>query len=479
CRLRLVAYHLSRGDQLAAAKNVSALLALGPSTVAKAVQRACLWPVEHRRWLAEAILPLTDEMPLRRPAAPAEADIAQRLEWVLRLDPEQREALVMSAEIHYRHGNHRRAAADLERALALVAAIDGGSYWEYYYLGQIMCALDRYAEAEKYFRAAARMIPRLPDPWYGLIDALERQAKYRDAIAVACRILLLERTADFEARMQALLRRGRLFGWLGRKDLALRDIEAAMAFWPGKADEPQALLIKARALVLSDLVAEALPLLERLIAADPGCAEYHLLRAQACQDAGLTSEAAAAYRQAMACGAQTATVLNNFAWALLVDDDPAHRDPALALALARRAVAIDSGKNAYSLDTLAEACYQNRLFDEAVVYEQQALERGGEIYRPSLERYRQAALAAKAGQEVKIEVSHLKEHHKPPRGDGGSTLDLSAMPAPPRFPLAGYQQAARSASSADEMFASLAGVWRKFPAAAIDDPRVDLRTILT
>ena len=132
CRLRLIAYHLSRGDRPAAAKNASSLLALSSTAVAKAVQRACRWPAEYRRWLAEAILPLGDNLPMQRKSATQEAYTAQRLEWVLQLDPDQREALVMSAERHYRSGHYRRAAAALKRAISLAPSSADASYWEYY-----------------------------------------------------------------------------------------------------------------------------------------------------------------------------------------------------------------------------------------------------------------------------------------------------------------------------------------------------------
>jgi Tfp pilus assembly protein PilF len=75
-------------------------------------------------------------------------------------------------------------------------------------------------------------------------------------------------------------------------------------------------------------------------------------------------EAVSAYRSALEMEPDNAIVLNNYAWLLATSQDPAFRDAAQALTLARQAAAIE--QSAHIMDTLAESLYQNGLVDEAI-----------------------------------------------------------------------------------------------------------------
>ena len=85
-------------------------------------------------------------------------------------------------------------------------------------------------------------------------------------------------------------------------------------------------------------------------------------------------------------------MLNNAAWTYATAQDISLRDPQKALDYARKAAAISKGEKAFILDTLAEALYANRLFDEAVATEKKALsmEPQSELYPDQLKKFQAA-----------------------------------------------------------------------------------------
>jgi len=70
------------------------------------------------------------------------------------------------------------------------------------------------------------------------------------------------------------------------------------------------------------------------------------------------------YEKVIALKPDYADALNNLAWLLVTSPDKKLRDEKRALMLAKRAVALK--RNSTFLDTLAEACFENGLRDEAV-----------------------------------------------------------------------------------------------------------------
>jgi Zn-dependent protease with chaperone function len=79
---------------------------------------------------------------------------------------------------------------------------------------------------------------------------------------------------------------------------------------------------------------------------------------------GSFEPAVAAYRSALELAPDNALVLNNYAWLLATCEDPAYRDPQLALKLARRAAAIEHSP--HIMDTLAESLFINGHIEEAI-----------------------------------------------------------------------------------------------------------------
>ena len=66
-------------------------------------------------------------------------------------------------------------------------------------------------------------------------------------------------------------------------------------------------------------------------------------------------------------------VLNNLAWVKATHADPAYRDPAEAVRLARRPCQLTNYKNPNALDTLAAACASAHNFSKAIEYAQSAI----------------------------------------------------------------------------------------------------------
>ena len=98
-----------------------------------------------------------------------------------------------------------------------------------------------------------------------------------------------------------------------------------------------------------------------------------------------------AYGQAIRNNPENAQALNNLAWLLATCEDRRLRAPAHALALARRAVAVNPAP--HILDTLAEAYFANGDFPNAVATETMALERAGkdrEIFLDQLKKFQKA-----------------------------------------------------------------------------------------
>jgi membrane associated rhomboid family serine protease len=107
----------------------------------------------------------------------------------------------------------------------------------------------------------------------------------------------------------------------------------------------------------------------------------------------LYAEAIAHYEAALKLKPDFAGAQNNLAWLLATSDDPAYRNPARALGLAKRAVELTKWKEPTLIDTLAEALYANQHFPQAVEIEAKALELSPDDpeFRDHMERYRKAA----------------------------------------------------------------------------------------
>ncbi|HLP60645.1 MAG TPA: tetratricopeptide repeat protein, partial [Candidatus Deferrimicrobium sp.] len=83
-----------------------------------------------------------------------------------------------------------------------------------------------------------------------------------------------------------------------------------------------------------------------------------------------------AYEYAVGLNYNQPETLNNLAWLLLTAEDEALRDPKRALKLAKDSVELNEA--AHTLDTLAEAYYQNHMYPEALNTAKRSLELAAE-----------------------------------------------------------------------------------------------------
>ena len=107
------------------------------------------------------------------------------------------------------------------------------------------------------------------------------------------------------------------------------------------------------------------------------------------QRMGKEAATIALYEQIIGWNPGQAVALNNLAWMMLTASDPDFMNNTRALALARKAVALQPVPQ--FLDTLAEACYQNGLKDEAIKIIQEAILKADEnrdYYESQLRKYR-------------------------------------------------------------------------------------------
>jgi rhomboid protease GluP len=110
-------------------------------------------------------------------------------------------------------------------------------------------------------------------------------------------------------------------------------------------------------------------------------------------EAKLDSEAASHYERAVRLDPNLVEAQNNLAWLYATSDDPKVRNPQAALTHAKVAVELTQWKQAFIIDTLAEALFVNQQFDEAVKTETKALalEPRNLGYVERLAKYRKAS----------------------------------------------------------------------------------------
>lgn len=104
-------------------------------------------------------------------------------------------------------------------------------------------------------------------------------------------------------------------------------------------------------------------ILEKQLQADPKNPQMLLNLAAVYHEMKRWREAESAYLEVIRLAPSQATALNNLSWLYLTCEDETLRDPVRALPLAEAAVKIDYSPT--TIDTLAEACYQNERFETA------------------------------------------------------------------------------------------------------------------
>jgi Zn-dependent protease with chaperone function len=132
-------------------------------------------------------------------------------------------------------------------------------------------------------------------------------------------------------------------------------------------------------------------ILKQRIAETPENAQLYNLLGDLKYSQKAYGETAKAYEHALSLAPDNPQVLNNLAWFYATCEDTTLRNPVRALALARRAAALDPAPHV--LDTLAECYFVNGDIDNAIRYARRALDSAKEkqdYYRAQLERFRKA-----------------------------------------------------------------------------------------
>jgi len=123
--------------------------------------------------------------------------------------------------------------------------------------------------------------------------------------------------------------------------------------------------------------------LRQQIEAQPRNLQLYQNLAMVYHKVGKLREAVKTYEQLIRMDPDQSPALNNLAWLLATEEEETLRDPKRALALAKRAVALE--RSAMYLDTLAEAYYANGMRPEAIETIKEAIDvaKGGKDYYES------------------------------------------------------------------------------------------------
>jgi len=105
----------------------------------------------------------------------------------------------------------------------------------------------------------------------------------------------------------------------------------------------------------------------------PGAANAHDNLGVALELDGQFSEAISQFRKAMEISPDLASAWNDLAWLYATANEQKFRDGEKALEYAQKAVELSGGREAYILDTLAEAYFVNGEFDLAIGTEEKAI----------------------------------------------------------------------------------------------------------
>jgi rhomboid protease GluP len=158
-------------------------------------------------------------------------------------------------------------------------------------------------------------------------------------------------------------------------------------------DDPQPRLRLGMAYRLKGDLAKAQQAFEAALGKNPQTGEAQILLADLYSEQKLYADAIAHYREALLLEPNLAVAHNNLAWLYATSDDLKYRDPKAALDHAQHAVDLTHWKVAGFIDTLAEAHFANRNYQEAVNIQNKALalEPNGRELQEHMSRYRKAA----------------------------------------------------------------------------------------
>ena len=156
---------------------------------------------------------------------------------------------------------------------------------------------------------------------------------------------------------------GKALNQAGQRDAAAGELRRAEDLDPGQIEARRDL---ASILLEQNQPAAAEVELAKVIQLDPDDPVAHALLGRALALQNKTTEAVAHYRIALRLQPAMVDALNNLAWILATDSNPANRDGAEAVRLARRACELTQNKVPMLIGTLAAAYAEAGDFDQAI-----------------------------------------------------------------------------------------------------------------
>ena len=245
------------------------------------------------------------------------------------LDPKNQMAWMCLATEYSNRGDYNAAIADMNRAIAL----DKDAFLAWHELGKLLARKGDFSAAETAYQTA------LPGTWYKG-DRIEIYNDLGDAFASA-----------------------------GQYDQAVAAYQDSLAL---SADQPYTQAKIGQCYLQQQSPGQAAAAFQAAIVLQPDNSPAQLGLATILQGTGRDSEAIVHYRKALETDTNSIMALNNLAWILATDPDPALRNGQEAIALADRACRLTQYDQAMLIGTLAAAYAEAGRLDAAVITAQKA-----------------------------------------------------------------------------------------------------------
>lgn len=259
-------------------------------------------------------------------------------------------------------GESQQAVEHYRRSLAA----DPGSAEAHYGLGVVLDGAGQEREAVEHYRAALDLDPQHGPARNNLAVALARQGDHEEALANYRRVVSLE-PENMLARLNlglGLLKKGEI-------EEAVLQLGEAVRLDPAHADARYHL---GRVLAQQGSITEAMTHLKEATRLKPDFTQAHVQIGRLHAQQGNGREAAREFGLALERQPGNLGAAQSLAWILATDPDPAVRDGAEAVRLARSVCEETRYEHPAALDTLAAAYAGTSRFGEAVETARKALE---------------------------------------------------------------------------------------------------------